>query len=182
MTNSTLDCGSTDHRQSTGSYYWLETLVLLDWTEDPAKLGRRSKRRGNYKVQSTSDRLFLTARTLPRSKESLWWGNRVSKYAVFRHEMFFPVSFWTLLFVTISWHFLTYHFLSFPVISWLCYTLVYSAILCYTLLYFAILCYTLLYHLLYFAILYYTLLYFAILCYTLLLITSVFAIFCYILL
>ena len=33
---------------------------------------------------------------------TLMAGNLVSKIAVFRHEMFFPVSFWTLLFVTIS--------------------------------------------------------------------------------
>ena len=46
---------------------------------------------------------FLTARTLSRSKELLWWqGSEFEKFAVFRHEMFFPVSFWTLLFVTIS--------------------------------------------------------------------------------
>ena len=51
---------------------------------------------------------FLTARTLSQSKESLWCPIRVSKTAVIHHEMFFPVSFWTLIFVTISWHLLTY--------------------------------------------------------------------------
>ena len=87
---------------------------------------------------------FLTARTLSRSKESLFLAgkkNLVSKIAVFRHEMFSPVSFWTLIFVIKCFFPVSFwtsifvtipvnscHFLSFPVIS--CHFLSISVISC----------------------------------------------------
>ena len=37
----------------------IDLKLWFFWTEDPAKLGRRSKRRGPYKLQLISDHFFL---------------------------------------------------------------------------------------------------------------------------
>ena len=70
------------------------TDAIMTWVSKNRKLFETSNK--EYLIFDHEDALAVQGITLMAGK------NLVSKTAVFRHEMLFPVSFWKLIFVTIS--------------------------------------------------------------------------------